>query len=268
MHRSVFRQITRLTCISLFAFALAACVTTAAQTDTTTLTPAQQKAQAAKAARQAAAQQAAQNRAAAAQARTTAAQNKAAARTTTPNAASSALPNAANTASTAGNTARQGNAPGNAAASTSAAKTGSAGTVGSGTLAWQTRVYSSNGCTHNGNSAVCTFTFTNQGNEATLVAGGEMQGIQLVDDAHVPHKADTAHFLDKYGTQQPRLQVQPGDTGTYILTFPNVNSQVSTADFHLRQQVIGGITFSSTASGSASAPSKAAQPSATGVAPK
>lgn len=263
MHRFVFGQITRLSCISLLAITLAGSVTAIAQTDTTTtLTPAQQKAQAAKAARQAAAQQAAQNRAAAAQARTTTAQNKAAARTT-PNAASSALPNAANAA---GNMAKPGSAPG-AAAATSVPKTGSAGTVGSGTLAWQTRVYSSNGCTHNGNSAVCTFTFTNQGNEATLVAGGEMQGIQLVDDAHVPHKTDSAHFLDKYGTQQPRLLVQPGDTGTYILTFPNVNSQVSTADFHLRQQVVGGVTFGSSASGASSTAAKATQPGATGSSP-
>ena len=261
----------RLACILLFGFALMGSVTAAAQTDTTTLTPAQQKAQAAKAARQAAAQQAAQNRAAAAQARSAAAQNKAAqnkpgGNATASNAVGASIPNAANTGA---NAARTGNTPGSSGNLGTAPKTGSAGTVGSGTLSWQTRVYSSTGCAHNGNSAVCTFTFSNQGNEATLVAGGEMQGIQLVDDAHVPHKADAAHFLDKYGTQQPRLLVQPGDTGTYVLTFSNVNSQVTSADFHLRQQVIGGVTFNSTASAASSAPPKTQTSSgAAGTAPK
>jgi hypothetical protein len=69
-----------------------------------------------------------------------------------------------------------------------------------------------------------------------------------VDDAHVPHAANAAHFQDKYGTQQARLIVQPGDTGTYVVTFPNVNSQVSSGDFHLRQQIVGGVTFNATAS--------------------
>ena len=63
-------------------------------------------------------------------------------------------------------------------------------------------------------------------------------------DAHVPHRWDGAHFLDKYGTQQPRLIVQQGDAGTYVVTFPNVNSQVTSAEFHLRNQIIGGVTFS------------------------
>jgi hypothetical protein len=139
--------------------------------------------------------------------------------------------------------------------------------VGSGTLAWGTRVYSSTGCEHNGNSAVCTFTFTNQGNEATLVAGSEMAGIQLVDDAHVPHHTNAAHFLDKYGTQQPRLLVQAGDTGTYVLTFPDVNSQVTSGDFHLRQQIVGGVTFSASNSSAAGAPAMAS-PSPVGAAPK
>ena len=139
--------------------------------------------------------------------------------------------------------------------------------MGSGTLAWGTRVYSSSGCVHNGNSAMCTFTFTNQGNEATLVAGSEMSGIQLVDDAHVPHHANAAHFLDKYGTQQPRLLVQAGDTGTYVLTFPDVNSQVTSGDFHLRQQIVGGVTFSSTNSGTTGTATKSS-PSESGTAPK
>jgi len=209
---------------------LTMCLCAGAQNAPTTapLTPAQQRAADARAARQAAAQQAAQNRAAAAQARAA----------------------AKNTPS--GNTA----APRTSTNPAAPQRNMGSGTVGSGTLAWQTRVYSSSGCQHNGNSAECTFTFTNQGNEATLVAGAELQGVQLVDDAHVPHKADSAHFMDKYGSQQPRLLVQPGDTGTYVLTFPNVNPQVSSAEFHLRQQIVGGITFSA-ASSTATAPTNA-----------
>jgi hypothetical protein len=238
----------------------AASAQTAPATTATTLTPAQQKAEAAKEARQAAAQQAAEKRAAAVQARTagkTTPATTTSAATTANSASKTATTAAANTArptTTAGST----STPATAA---TAPKTGTAATVGSGTLAWQTRVYSSTGCVHEGNSAVCSFTFTNQGNAATLVAGGEMQGIQLVDDAHVPHKADSAHFLDKYGTQQPRLVVQPGDTGTYVLMFGNVNSQVSSGDFHLRQQIVGGVTFSSASSGTTAGtttPAKAA----------
>jgi len=144
---------------------------------------------------------------------------------------------------------RPGNNKSTATPAANAPGTGGAA-VGSGTLAWGPRVYSSTGCTHNGNSAVCTFTFVNQGNQATLSAGGagELSGIQLVDDAHVPHRWDGAHFLDKYGTQQTRLIVQPGDTGTYVVTFPNVNPQVASAEFHLRNQIIGGIAFSGTQS--------------------
>jgi hypothetical protein len=125
----------------------------------------------------------------------------------------------------------------------SPAAPGKSGAVGTGTLAWATRVYSPTGCVHNGNKAVCTFSFVNQGNAANLLAGngGELAGIQLVDDAHVPHRWDSAYFMDKYGAQQRRLVVQPGDTGTYVVGFSNVNPGVSSADFHLRDQMIGGI---------------------------
>ena len=263
MVRSTFSPKMKLAFGALACIAVASCAILAAQTDTTTtLTPAQQKAQAAKAARQAAAQQAAENRAAAAQARAAAAQNKKAPQNTASNSVS---PNSS--ATLPPNTPANPSRPGSATTPAAAQKIGSAGTVGSGTLAWQTRVYSSTGCQHNGNSAVCTFTFANQGNAATLVAGGELQGIQLVDDAHVPHHANSAHFLDKYGTQQSRLLVQPGDTGTYVVTFPDVNSQVTSADFHLRQQVVGGITFSSSNSAATSAAGKSS-PASAGATPK
>ncbi len=264
MNRSHRISSLHLTCACALALIFVASIGAAGQTTPATpaLTPAQQKAQAAREARQAAAQQAAQNRAAAAQAKAAAAQNKKAANTTAPNTATNPLTNGTTAAGSAG---RNGTLPGatNPGTTTNPAtaqKNMGSGTVGSGTLAWGTRVYSSTGCQHNGNSAVCTFTFTNQGNEANLVAGSELQGIQLVDDAHVPHHADSAHFMDKYGTQQPRLLVQPGDTGTYVLTFPNVNSQVSSADFHLRQQIVGGVTFSSTASTASATPAAPTTP--------
>ncbi len=238
-------------------------VTAVAQTtDSTPLTPAQQRAQA-RAAQQAAAKQAAEERQAAAkqaaEARQAAAKQAAESRqmakqTGQTNAANRTNPAMANTAPNAAS----GTQRMPAAAANPASGTGSSGTVGSGTLSWQTRVYSSSGCAHNGNSAVCTFTFVNQGNEATLTAGSELAGIQLVDDAHVPHRATQAHFLDKYGTQQPKLVLQPGDTGTYVVTFGNVNSQVSSADFHLRTQIVGGVTFSEAQPGSANKPSMAA----------
>jgi hypothetical protein len=242
-HSKVWRT-GRLGFISLPLIALACLVTATAQT-TTPLTPAQAKAEAAREAHQAAAQQAAQKRATAAQNRAAAAQAKAAPKTT-PAATVPAANTAATNAATPATAATSSNA---ATAPATASKANGSGTVGSGTLAWQTRVYRSTGCVHNGNSAICTFTFANQGNEATLVAGNELAGIQFVDDAHVPHRAVSAHFLDKYGTQQPRLVVQPGDSGTYVLSFPDVNSQVSTGDFHLHQQIVGGVTFSSAASG-------------------
>lgn len=257
------------------AIVVMACLSAGAQTTiTTTLTPAQQKAQA-RAAQQAAAKQAAEEKRQAAQqaaeerrqAALQAAQNKKAGTATAATAAKSQRP-----AMTATSTATTLPATGAAAATTPTAAyrpgnnksptaTGASTAVGSGTLAWGPRVYTSTGCTHNGNSAVCTFTFVNQGNEATLTAGGagELSGIQLVDDAHVPHRWDGAHFMDKYGAQQPRLIVQQGDTGTYVVTFPNVNSQVSSAEFHLRNQIIGGVTFSaaqSTAAGNGAAGAK------------
>jgi len=246
MTQSNFWRTRRLNFLASILIALVGSAAATAQTPSEIpLTPAQEKAEAAREARQAAAQEAAQKRATAAQNRAAAAQAKAAAKTTpTVPAANTAAAKAA-TPTTPATGANAATPPATASKSTGP------GTVGSGTLAWQTRVYRSTGCVHNGNSAVCTFTFANQGNEATLTAGSELAGIQLVDDAHVPHRADAAHFLDKYGTQQPRLLVQPGDSGTYVLTFPNVNSQVATGDFHLRQQIVGGVTFSSAASGAA-----------------
>lgn len=235
-----------------------------------------QKRQAAAQARQAAAAQARQNamqkRQDAAQARQTASQNRAAARTQPKpqNAASTATP-ATKTAPATSSTAPANPfiPPGSAAQPRSTAAPGAGGAaVGIGTLAWATRVYSPAGCVHNGNSAMCTFTFVNQGNQANLIAGGtgELSGIQLVDDAHVPHRWSAAYFMDKYGAQQRRLIVQPGDTGTYVVTFADVDPRVPSAEFHLRTQIIGGIAFSTAASNPAPATSATAGSSSSGQA--
>ncbi len=244
--------------VSVIGVLLICCLTAVGQTagaqttETLPLTPAQQRAQTraaqqaaarqAAVARQAAAKQAAEERQAAAK---QAAESRRMARQTgQTNAANGTNPAMANTAPNAAN----GTPRTPAATANPARGTTTSGTVGSGTLTWQTRVYTPSGCVHNGNSAVCTFNFVNQGNAATITAGGagELSTIQLVDDAHVPHRGTEAHFLDKYGTQQPRLVLQPGDTGTYVVTFGNVNSQVSSAEFHLRTQIVGGVTFSGT----------------------
>ncbi len=251
----------------MVAMVLGGCLSAGAQAPAATSVPLTK----AQAAAQARAQAAAQARANAAQARANAAQARAAARnantqkrplttTTTTPAATTALTRPSTTAGTT--TAGTSTTPRTAQTPASA----SSGTAGTGTLAWQTRVYTSTGCTHNGNSAVCTFTFVNQGNEATIAAGPEMSGIQLVDDAHVPHRANAAHFMDKYGEQQPRLLVQQGDTGTYVLVFPNVNPAVASGEFHLRQQIVGGISFSAagttsgTSASSGGAPTKPSAP--------
>jgi hypothetical protein len=103
-------------------------------------------------------------------------------------------------------------------------------------------VYSPAGCVHNGTKAVCTFTLANQGNAVTLQAAYQMYTMQFVDDAHVPHAADTAYFVDNYGTRQAQLFVNNGEGGTLIREFPNVNDQVASGEFHLANQVVGGVS--------------------------
>jgi hypothetical protein len=278
MHRSSPLSTLKLRIAAVLGIALICCLAGTAQTTTTAtpsapLTPAQERAQA-RAAQQAAAKQAAAEKQAAAKqaaaekqaaAKEAAAEKRGAATNTAAttksanavgNGASKAVSTSTAASTTTGTTGKSGTAT---SSTSSAAKAGTSGTVGTGALAWGPRVYSSTGCTHNGNSAVCTFTFVNQGNESTVVAGGagELSGIQLVDDAHVPHRWASAHFLDKYGTQQPRLLLQPGDTGTYVVTFGDVNPQVSSAEFHLRGQIVGGITFGGAQSATAGSPGAA-----------
>ena len=259
---SASRLLVRMAALLVFAGLIARAQTPATVPAPKNSSPSQAAAQRKEAAVQAR-QAAAQKRQAAAQARQTASQNRTAARTQPKTQAASKAATPATKTATTPPAANSGNSllpSASPAQPRSAAQSSGSGAIGKGTLAWATRVYSSTGCIHNGNSAMCTFTFVNQGNEANLLAGGagELSGIQLVDDAHVPHRWSSAYFMDKYGAQQRRLVVQPGDSGTYVVVFPNVDSRVDSAEFHLRTQIIGGITFSATGSADATANSDAA----------
>jgi hypothetical protein len=111
-----------------------------------------------------------------------------------------------------------------------------------GTLEFQQRTYYPQGCAHNGYTAICTFVLVNQGNMAQLNAWPlELNGLQFIDDAHVPHQRNKAYFMDKYGARQPQLLVQRGDQGTLVVEFPNVDPRVTTGQFQLETQLVGGI---------------------------
>src|SRR5271168_461740 len=74
-------------------------------------------------------------------------------------------------------------------------------TYAAGTLQYGQRVYYPQGCVHNGNHAVCSFTFVNQGQPLTVnagIGGSELTGISFVDNGHVPHGADAAYFIDPF----------------------------------------------------------------------
>jgi hypothetical protein len=141
--------------------------------------------------------------------------------------------------------------------------------AGTGTLTWGNVIYTPAGCVHNGAKAVCTFTLANQGNAVTLQAPWQMNTLQFVDDAHVPHIADAAYFVDNYGTRQAQLFVNSGEGGTLIREFPNVNDQVASGEFHLANQVVGGVsvaapgTIPGQAPAVANTPVQPVQPAAT-----
>jgi hypothetical protein len=116
------------------------------------------------------------------------------------------------------------------------------GTADTGTLTFGNVTYKPEGCVHNGNNVVCTFTLVNQGKAMTLKAAGQLFRIQFVDDAHVPHPSNTAYFMDNYGTRQGQLFVNNGDAGTLIREFTNVDARVASGEFHLARQVVGGIS--------------------------
>jgi len=112
-----------------------------------------------------------------------------------------------------------------------------------GELDFGTRQYYPQGCTHNGNTAVCTFVFVQQGQSTPIHVGwaGELSGIQFVDDSHVPHNPSAAYFVDNYGARQNNMTVNRGDQGTMMVEFAQVDPQVQSGTFTMGQQVIGGI---------------------------
>ena len=148
-----------------------------------------------------------------------------------------------------------------------------------GELDFGTRQYYPQGCTHSGNTAVCTFVFVQQGQTQPIHIGwgGELSGIQFVDDSHVPHNPSNAYFVDNYGARQTNMTVSRGDQGTMMVEFAQVDPQVQTGTFTIAQQVIGGIPVgqggggqlgsANTLAGMGGAPAGAATPAARPGAP-
>ena len=103
------------------------------------------------------------------------------------------------------------------------------------------------GCLHNGNRAVCSFVAVysggSQGNVNAWAGyyGQWTQNLQLVDNGHVPHGADTAYFIDSFGAHQPTLFIQQGTQVSITVEFPNVDPAVTGGEYHLGNQIIGGI---------------------------
>jgi len=130
-----------------------------------------------------------------------------------------------------------------AAGTTASAQQDQGATTQYGELDFGTRQYYPQGCTHNGNTAVCTFVFVQQAQTQPIHVGwnGELAGIQFVDDSHVPHNPSAAYFVDNYGARQNNMTVNRGDQGTMMVEFSQVDPQVQSGTFTIGQQVIGGI---------------------------
>lgn len=140
-----------------------------------------------------------------------------------------------------------------AAAPKPAATTGTQ--AGSGTLEAQQREYTPQSCSHNGNTAVCTFAVVNRGNPLTLHAWpGDLRTLQLVDASHVPHNANRAYFVDASGTHQTQLLLQQADQGSIVVEFQNIDSNSTASEFHLHSQIVGGVAFGGAAAAAAAAP--------------
>lgn len=123
-----------------------------------------------------------------------------------------------------------------------------------GTLEYGTDVFYPQGCAHNGTTVVCTFVFVHQAETAGIragVAGSELTGIQFIDDAHVPHNPNNAYFVDRYGARQHVLVVNRADQGTMMVEFPLIDTRVTSGEFHLGTQVIGGIPVAAGGAGPA-----------------
>jgi hypothetical protein len=130
-----------------------------------------------------------------------------------------------------------------AAAAAASAQQQQGATTQYGELDFGTRQYYPQGCTHSGNTAVCTFVFVQQGQSTPIHVGwnGELSGVQFVDDSHVPHNPSAAYFVDNYGGRQNNMTVNRGDQGTMMVEFAQVDPQVQSGSFTMGQQVIGGI---------------------------
>ena len=123
-----------------------------------------------------------------------------------------------------------------------------------GTLEYGTDVFYPQGCEHNGTTVVCTFVFVHQAETAGIragIAGSELTGILFVDDGHVPHNPNNAYFVDRYGARQHVLVVNRADQGTMMVEFPLIDARVTSGEFHLGTQVIGGIPVAAGGSGAA-----------------
>jgi hypothetical protein len=124
-------------------------------------------------------------------------------------------------------------------------------TYGSGTLSLAQGNYqfAPQGCTHNGNRAICNFYVTysgaQQGNVNAWAGyyGQWTMNVQLVDNLHVPHGADTSYFIDATGAHQPILFIQQGTQVWLAIEFPNVDSSVTNGEFHMGNQIVGGISI-------------------------
>ena len=133
-----------------------------------------------------------------------------------------------------------------------------------GTLEYGTNLYYPQGCQHNGSTVVCTFAFVHQAETQTVRAGGggsQLTGIQFIDDAHVPHKANNAYFVDRYGARQHVLTLNRADQGTMMVEFPLIDARVTSAQLQLGTQVLAGIPVTAPgAAAAASAPNPAPAP--------
>jgi hypothetical protein len=156
------------------------------------------------------------------------------------------------------------------AVSAPAARNG-AQTYGAGTLQYFQRVYYPQGCVHNGNHAVCSFTFVNQGQPLTVnagIPGSELTGISFVDNGHVPHGADAAYFIDPFGSQRNQLFLNKNDTGLMTVEFKDVDPAVTSGEFHLRDQIIGRIAVAQPGTGAPAVGAQAAGVQVAGTAPQ
>jgi hypothetical protein len=122
---------------------------------------------------------------------------------------------------------------------------GAAQDQAAGTLQDQQRIYMPQGCLLAGGRAVCAFSFVNRGEPATLqampTAKAELSQLQMIDDAHVPHAADTSYFVDKFGNRQPQLFIGKADEGMYVAEFPNVDARVTSAQFQRQGRLVGPV---------------------------